>query len=411
MRKALRTILGAGVICTIAIACGDSGNGSTGPDPLLTMTPFDLTALGEGVVTDRFTAELWVNGNTAYTTTWGARAESSLVTLGNAVKIWDISSLTPVLVDSLIVPEATTLGDIQATADGRYLIVATESVGSLVIYDLQNPRSPAFVTRFQNADIIDGVHTAEVQPVNGRLYAFLSIDPRSGNPARLVILDITNPSAPTMVFSRAIGNPFVHDVFVRDGILMAALWNDGVAIFDIGGGGRGGSVSNPVQLGSVQTVGGKVHNIYWYRDPASGSRRFALVGEEGPGTIPSESSGDVHVLDVNDLTHPREVGVFSVPGAGVHNFSVDEERGILYAAYYNGGVRALSIRGDLGSCNASQRASDGRCDLGKMNRELAKGPVALDVPIYVWGVHLSDGRLFASDMLNGLWRLSTVPST
>jgi hypothetical protein len=406
----VRSLLRAAVLPLAVAACGDSGNGVTGPDPLLTATPFDLMAEGHGIVSERFTAELWIQGNAAYTTTWGIRADNSTAAVGNAVKIWDVSSLTPALVDSLIVPDVSTLGDIQATADGRYLVVATEPVGSIAIYDLQNPLHPVPVTRFQSEEILNGVHTAEVQAVNGRLYAFLSIDPRGGDRARLVIVDITDPAVPTVVLSRIMGNPFVHDVFVRDGILMTALWDDGVAIFDIGGGGKGGTVANPVQLGSVQTVGGKVHNIFWFRDPATGSRRFAFVGEEGPGAIASSSVGDVHVIDVSDMTHPREVAFFSVPGAGVHNFSADEERGILYAAYYNGGVRALSIRGDLGSCNSSQQASDGRCDLRKMNRELAKGPVGLAFPVYIWGVHFTGGKLFASDMLNGLWRLSTVPA-
>jgi len=279
-----------------------------------------------------------------------------------------------------------------------------------VIYDLQNPRRPALVTRFSNSDIDKGVHTAEVQPVGNKLYAFLCIDPRGSDKARLVIVDITDPSAPAMVFSQIMGTPFVHDVFVRDGILMTALWNDGIAIFDIGGGGRGGSVANPVQMGTAPIVGGKAHNIFWFRDQVTGIKRFAFVGEEGPGSIPSSSVGDVHVIDVTDMTNPREVAFYNVPGAGVHNFSADEERGILYAAYYNGGVRALSIRGDLGTCTADQKSSDGRCDLRKMNRELAKGPVGLSFPVYVWGVHFTDGKLYASDMLNGLFRLSTVPA-
>jgi hypothetical protein len=205
------------------------------------------------------------------------------------------------------------------------------------------------------------------------------------------------------------GTPFVHDVFVRDGIMMTALWDDGIAIFDIGGGGKGGTISAPVQIGATSIIGGKAHNIFWYRDPVTGNKKFALVGEEGPGSIPSSSSGDVHVLDVSDMSNPREVGFYNVPGAGVHNFSADEQRGILYAAYYNGGVRALSIRGDLGSCTVEQKDSNGRCDLRKMNRELAKGPVGVS-PVYIWGVHFTDGKLYASDMLNGLWRLSTVPS-
>jgi hypothetical protein len=386
-----------------------NGTDKTGPgDPLLTDTPFDLTSLGKGTVADRWTAELWVNGSTAYTTTWGLRIVNDVQARGNAVKIWDVSGAQPVLIDSLIVDGATTLGDVQASSDGKYLVVATESEGSIVIYDLANPRKPVLITRYANADIANGVHTSEVQEVNGKLYAFLCIDPRNGQRARLVIVDITDPANPSMVFSQAMGTPFVHDVFVRDGILMTALWNDGIAIFDIGGGSRGGTPANPVQIGSTPITGGKAHNIFWYRDPVTGSKRYAFVGEEGPGQVPNSSEGDVHVIDVGDMTKPKEVAFYNVPGAGTHNFSADEERGVLYAAYYNGGVRALSIRGELGQCAAAEKSPDGRCDLRRMHRELARGPVGAG-PVFMWGVHFADGKLYASDMLSGLWRLSTVP--
>ena len=392
------------------VGCGDDDN-VTDPDPLLVQTPHDLVVQGQGTVGDRYTAELWVRGNTAYTTTWGTRTVNDVQARGNAVKIWDVSATVPVLVDSLIISDAATLGDIEASSDGRYLVVATEPAGSIVIFDLLNPRKPELVSRFSNTEIGNGVHTAEIQEVGGKLYAFLCIDPRGTERARLVIVDLSTPSSPVVVLSRMMGTPSVHDVFVKDGILMTALWNDGVTIFDIGGGGRGGTVANPVELGNVKTVGGKAHNIFWYHDPVTGSRKFALVGEEGPGSIPTSSQGDIHVLDVSDMSNPREVAFYTVPGAGTHNFSADEQRGILYAAYYNGGVRALNIRGDLGTCTAAQKSSDGRCNLTKMNRELAKGPVGLSFPIFIWGVHFADGKLYASDMLSGLFRLSTVPAS
>src|SRR5689334_4159282 len=82
--------------------CKDDGNG-IGPDPLLTSTPFDITALGRGDVPERFTGELWVRGNTAYTTSWGTRSLLGAQARGNAVKIWDVSNATPSLVDSLII--------------------------------------------------------------------------------------------------------------------------------------------------------------------------------------------------------------------------------------------------------------------------------------------------------------------
>jgi hypothetical protein len=366
-----------------------------------------LQVIGEGKVLDRFTAEVWVVGNVAYTTTWGARTVGDVRSVGNAVKIWNIEGTTPVLVDSLIVPNATTLGDIQATDDNKLLVVATEfgPGGSIVIYDLTDPLKPQLVSRFTNEHTVWGVHTAEVHRVDGKQYAFLSIDPSGDHLARLVVVDLSNPAVPVEVFSREMGAPFVHDVFVRDGILMTALWNDGISIFDIGGGGKGGSITNPVLLGNTKTVGGKVHNIWWFHDPANGTRRYAFIGEEGFGSIGVSSVGDIHVVDVSDFANPREVAFFDVPGAGPHNFSMDESRGVLYAAYYNAGVRALNVRGSLDQCDASAKADDGRCDLGKMGREVGHALTDESGPVFVWGVYFGGSNVYASDMLNGLWKL------
>lgn len=404
------------LIAAMALVACSKGDNPVDPDPGPitipgTLDPVVLSVGGRGPVPERFTAEVWVQGNTAYTSTWGTRSAGGVQVRGNAIKIWNVAGIVPVLLDSVIVADAVTLGDIQITSDGKYLVVATEfAPGSIVIYDVQDPVKPRLVSRFNNANTQPGVHTAEVQTVNGRVYAFLSVDPGSA-PSKLVIVDITDPANPREVFMRAIGSPFIHDVFVRDGILMTALWNDGITIFDIGGGGRGGSPSDPVQLGTVRTVGGKAHNINWFHDPVSGSKRYAFVGEEGPAAIGSTSTGDIHVVDVSDMSNPREVAFFNVPGAGTHNFSADEPAGILYAAFYNGGVRALNVRGDLSTCTAAQKSADNRCDLGKMNREAGRGLLNAGMPVYVWGVQYTGGRLYASDMLNGLWRLSPVPSS
>lgn len=379
------------------LACGSDNPVTPGP------ASQDLTVFGAGHVSDRYTGEIWVRGNVAYTTTWGFRGAP-----GNAVKIWDVLGEVPTLVDSVIVPNASTLGDIQASDDGQLLVVATEfSPGSIMIYSLANPVKPQLITRYTTALTDPGVHTAEVQRVNGRLYAFLCIDPSSVSPARLVIVDLTDPAAPTQVFTAVMGSPYVHDVFVRDGILITALWNQGITIWDIGGAG-GGTVANPIALGSIMTVGGQAHNVWWFHNAVTGEKRYAFVGEEGHGAIGVSASGDIHVVDVSNFASPREVAFFHVDGAGTHNFSVDENRGILYAAYYNGGVRAIDIAGDLSSCADADRSPDGRCDLAKMNRELAHGPNGMG-PVYVWGVQLVGLRVYASDMLNGIWKLGTVP--
>jgi hypothetical protein len=386
---------------TTSAGCDKDPTGSPAvrPDTVI------MSVVGQGEILARFTAEVWVHGTTAYTTTWGARNN----VVGNAIYIWDVSGNTPLLRDSVLVTNATTLGDIQATSDGRYLVVATElAPGSIVIYDLANPFAPRQIARFVSADITRGVHTAEVARVNGRDHAFLSVNSGSNHPARLIIVDIGDPANPQQVFMRNLGQPFVHDVFVRDGILFTAEWHNGISIWDIGGGNRGGTPANPVSLGNTRTVNGSAHNVFWFHDPTSSSRRYAFVGEEGPASIGNTATGDLHVVDVSDLTRPAEVAAYTVPGAGAHNFTMDEPNGLLYAAFYNGGVHVLDVRGDLGTCTAEQKFPDGRCDLAKMGRVIAIGLMDRGKPVYIWGVHFDGANLYASDMLNGLWKLRGV---
>jgi hypothetical protein len=425
-----RITAGAIALLGVLTACGDSTSAprktdttsltsaacpgiNLGPKPatlsLPQSNPATMQVLGGGSESARYTAEVAVRGQVAYTTTWGFRSAP-----GNKVDIWDVSGNTPTLIDSLIVSGASTLGDVAVSDDGSLLVVATERTGgSIVIFDLADPRHPRLLSRFTNSDTDPGVHTAEIGRVNGKLYGFLSIDP-VGNTikARLVIVDLSAPAAPREVFTKVTGNPFVHDTFIRDGLLFVALWDDGMEIWDVGGCGTGATPEAPRVLGGVKTLNGEVHNIWWYHD-ASGSKRFAFVGEEGSGSIGSSSRGDIHVVDISDPTAPKEVAFYRVQGAGTHNFSVDETNGVLYAAYYNGGVRAIDVRGDLGTCPVSQQVVDGstnlvRCDLRLMGRELGIGLIELNRGVYIWGVQYVNGTVYASDMVNGIWKLNAV---
>ncbi|MDB4915606.1 MAG: hypothetical protein JWM95_3250 [Gemmatimonadetes bacterium] len=396
-------------IAGIAIVAGIACSSEKPTEPVVSSKPTTMTVLGRGDFKPvRTTGEIFVRGTTGYTTTWG-----NATAVASAFYIWDVSADVPRLVDSVKVDNATTLGDIAVSDDGSLLVVATERTpGALVIYSLADPRKPVQVARFSNSDTFFGVHTSEIGRVNGKLYAFLGIDPGS-TPARLVTVDLSNPASPQQVYVKEIGAPYVHDTFVRDGLLYLALWNDGVAIWDIGGGGKGGTPAAPIELGRVKTVNGEVHNIWWLKDPVTNITKYAFIGEEGPGSIGVSSVGDIHVVDVSTVSAPKEISFYTVAGAGTHNFSVDEANGILYAAYYNGGVRALDVRGDLGTCTDAQKSTPANstvplCDLQKMGRELGIGLLDRGNPVYIWGVQYLGGAVYASDMVNGIWKLKAV---
>jgi hypothetical protein len=84
---------------------------------------------------------------------------------------------------------------------------------------------------------------------------------------------------------------------------------------------------------------------------------------------------------------------------------MDEPSGILYAAFYNGGVRALDVRGDLSVCTVAQKTSNGLCDLKLMGREVGVG-LNHTPPRFVWGVALVGNALYASDMHVGIHKLN-----
>jgi hypothetical protein len=185
-----------------------------------------------------------------------------------------------------------------------------------------------------------------------------------------------------------------HDQFIRAGLAFLCSWNTGLQIYDVGDGRAGGSPQNPKLISALVTAGGAVHNAWWYWAPG-GQKNYVFVGQEGPGSIGSSSSGDIHVVDISNLGAPVEVAHYHMANnAGTHNFWVDEAAQVLYAAYYNGGVVALNIAGTLSGDLAT--------------REIARIQPGGAGNTYVWGVMLAGGSLYATDMLSGFWQLKLV---
>jgi hypothetical protein len=368
---------------------------SVGPGP----APGGLSIVAGGNnVPERYSSDLWVHGNYAYTGTWGFREE-----LGNALKVWSLNaSGAPALAGTVLVPDIGTVSDVEVSDDGQLLVLSGEQGGDggIYTYSLTDPANPTFLG---SASVgYRGVHTVTLSTINGRDYAFAAMNPDlpagavEGKPA-LMIYDITEPTTPTLVRREPIEPHYgIHDTFVRDGLAFVFAWDEGVIIYDVGNGMRGGTPSAPVEISQLVTAATSnstpaVHNGWWFHNPVTGEKRYLFIGQEGPGVVGSVASGDIHVVDVSNLENPVEVALFHLDGAGVHNFWMDEARQILYAAYYNAGVVALDVSGTL-SGDLSGRLL-GQVQPGGANNT------------YTWGVQLANGSLYAIDMLSGLWQL------
>ena len=196
------------------------------------------------------------------------------------------------------------------------------------------------------------------------------------------VLDISDPANPTLVASFSMPTSFLHDIYGRDGLLFLSYWDEGLVILDVGHGIRGGTPADPRLVSRVLTAGGQTHNAWYW--PESG---YVFIGEEDFAT-----PGIMHVVDASDLENPVEVATFRVPGQPPHNFWLDEDRGVLYQAWYQNGIRVLDVTGGL----AGELERQGR----EITFSLYEG--AQPGPTRSWAPQLHEGMLYVSDISSGL---------
>lgn len=344
--------------------------------------------VGHGEQTARFTSDLWVHGNVAYTGTWGSRAEGGTSQLGNRLFAWDITDpAAPALADSVSV-DARVVNDVKIRADGTLAVltheVSNDGRNGITLLDTSDPHHPTVITRLTAADLTPGIHNTWID--GSFLYAVVDgSSPVSG----LRVIDVSDPAGPRIVSSFYAGSSFLHDVYVRDGLAFLSHWDAGLVIMDVGSGIAGGSPHSPREVGRVPTFGGQTHNAWYW--PEAG---YVFVGEEDFAT-----PGIMHVVDARDLRNPTEVASFRVPGDTPHNFWLDEARGILYLAWYRMGLRALDVTGELLG------------QLERQGREIASVQYGSGAFCFggagtcTWAPQLEGGLIYVSDLNTGLWVL------
>ncbi|MBB6326401.1 hypothetical protein FHS59_002029 [Algoriphagus iocasae] len=357
-----------------------------------------INLIGQGSVNNKHTSDLWIwegvdGKDYAVTGTWGA---------DGTAYFWDVTDPAGIqLVDSVKV-DARTVNDVKVSEDGKVAVISREGASNrkngLVIIDVSNPRDAKIISEFSE-NLTGGVHNVFIY--KNHVYAL-----SAGR--KYYSINIEDPKNPKIVGEFELDTPghAIHDVWVHDGIAYSSNWTDGVQLVDVGNGIAGGTPSNPVQFASYAYPSGSNHAAFPYKDEKTGKFYVILGDEEFPygldpsGRKPSRAAGFLHVIDFTDLKNPKEVAWFQVPFAGSHNFWIEDD--ILYAAFYNGGVRVVDLSGELLG------------DLNRQGREIA-WIVPEDPDGYVpnapftWGAQPHKGHIFYSDWNSGLWSAKLEP--
>ena len=361
-----------------------------------------IQVVGRGEVLDRHTSDLWIwegldGRDYAITGTWGADGHSY---------IWDVTDPENITKLHEIQVDARTVNDVKVSEDGDIAVISREGASDrkngIVILGVGNPREGVPVLAEFTDQLTGGVHNVFIS--EDHVFAL-----SAGR--RYDVISIEDPSSPKRVGRFELDTPAhgIHDVWVSDGVAFSSNWTDGVVAVDVGGGGRGGTPAQPIELGRYVYPSGWNHAAFPYKSQSTG-KFYLFAGDESfpyggyssdEDSTPSRAAGWVHVIDWSDWDNPQEVARYQVPEAGSHNLWVEDD--VLYVAFYNGGLRVVDISGELMG------------DLYKQGREIAMfvphdpdGFIA-NSP-FVWGPQPYKGHIFFTDWNTGLWAVKLRPT-
>lgn len=382
-----------------------------------TVVPRDVVqrveVVGHGRQTTHYTSDLWVfegvDGRD-YALTGARQAQSHAF-------VWDVTDPGNIVKTDSIQVDARSVNDVKVSPDGRYAAVSREGASNrrngVVILDMSTPAHPTVASQYDEG-LTGGVHN--VFATNDYLFALSGGD-------KYVILDVRDISNPRYVSEYNHPNSRIHDVWVHNGIAYSAEWQTGVVAVDVGNGRWGGSIENPVFIMSYPLPTGATHAVFPYVSASTG-KFYLFVGDEivnrrglawegngpdhrqpydpatGRGGYPRATSGYVQVLDMTDPEHPEMVARYEVSEYGTHNIWVEDD--ILYQAYYEGGMRAVDVSGEL----MGNLYTQGReIAVFKANDPLGWIPNAPAA----WSVIPYKGHIFFSDISSGIWTVRLEP--
>jgi hypothetical protein len=378
----------------------------------------ELEVVGHGLTREYRTTDLWAFGGADgrdYALT------GSKVADGHAF-LFDVTDPAHIVkVDSLQV-DARTVNDVKVSPDGRYAALSREGASDrrngVVLLDLSTLPRLTVASTFDEG-LTGGVHN--MFATDTHLFALSGGD-------KYVILDVTDLRAPRYVSEYNHPDSRIHDVWVHDGVAYSAEWGTGVVVVDVGNGRWGGTIEEPVLVTTYALPTGRTHAVFPYHSE-SADRTYLFVGDEimtrrglawagypsgmgsyaerydpdtGLGGIPLATTGYIQIVDFTDPQRPEMVARYQVGEYGTHNFWVADD--VLYAAYYEGGVRAVDVSGAL----MGNLYTQGR-EMAVFKSAHPEGYTANAT--MVWGAQPFKGHVFFADTNSGLWAVRLLPRT
>lgn len=346
------------------------------------------------------TSEEWIIGDHLY-----------VATISDKVFVYDISNPGDPKPTGSMKADARLINDISTTPDEKVGVFTREDASTrkngIVFFDPSNLKTFSEYTE----TVTGGVHSAFINSH----YAYIT-DDATGS---LRVIDFQDAQHPKEVArwqadsatARTIEGPFgpmssgryLHDLCVKDGLAYLAYWRDGLIILDVGNGIKGGSPEHPQLVSQYKFNFFEMYGNGWLAGTHTTFRykNYVFVGDEVfPAIFEIDSKdripvrGILHVMDVSDIEHPRQIATYEVPEGGMHNVWADND--ILYAGDYTGGGRAVDISGEL------------RGNLYRQGREIARlwtgdpGGFRPNLP-FGWGAQPVHDLIYYNDVNSGIW--------
>lgn len=396
--------------------------GARSVESTITLAPRDvrrpLSLVGRLPRTRFTTEEVWIHpdGKHAYLGSGGG---------GDVLYALDISNPADPKVTDSIISNTRRVNDVMTFPDGKFLVFTREGASDrkngIVIASLEDPAHPKPIAEFTDG-VTGGVHSAFVYKQDKfGTFIFLTND----GTGALHVIDVNDPYHPKEVARwKTEGRPdagrSLHDIDLRDGLLYASYWNDGLIVLDVGNGIKGGSPSNPVKVSQfkydlnamykqVEVDGGPgfirgTHTAWRHKNYVFiADEVFPAAGPKGTkDAAAGRAYGRLQVVDVTDITNPKSVAFYEPEYGGVHNVWVAGDS--LYMGAYNAGFRVFDISGELRGDLRAQGREIGHLNTADMDGHVKNAAMT-------WGVVVNpkDGLAYVNDDNNGLWIIRIEP--